>query len=89
MGSRKEEYFAYISSFETNMQIHAGQSGGSALVRGYNFEWSIMDENDYICILTQEGKAKGDGVYGKKDAFTVFLFDVQTNKMFCFRQDAA
>jgi hypothetical protein len=49
----------------------------------YDFDPSIITNDDYVRIVTREDERIGrDGRYGKYDDYTVYFFDTGTNTMY-------
>lgn len=44
----------------------------------YDFDENIINEGDYIRIITKEGKKIGDSKYEKYDNYSIYFFDVET-----------
>lgn len=70
-----EDIRTYIEDFEKWVEIHRENNSHPELVAAYAFDPTIIDSSDYIYIKTKEG-------YGKLDYYTVYFFDVDTNRLY-------
>ena len=45
----------------------------------YDFDTSVINEGDYVKIVTKEGQPiNGDSTYGKYDNYSIYFFDIET-----------
>ena len=44
----------------------------------FDFDYDIIDNNDYVRIETKEGEKISNGEYGKYDDYSVYFFDTDT-----------
>lgn len=61
----------YFNDFSARM-TDAGRSDE------YDFDPSVITAGDIVYVKTMEGRSYEDGVYGKYDSYTVYLFDRQS-----------
>ena len=79
---------AYINNFERWIEVFNSRSSESELATHYNFDKTIIGENDYIYIKTKEGTAIGDGTYGKFECYSIYFFDIDTRTLYYFRNNS-
>ncbi|MBR5315756.1 MAG: hypothetical protein IKU44_03100 [Firmicutes bacterium] len=48
----------------------------------YDFDSACINEGDSFLLFTSEGEARGSGVYGKYDNYTVYFFDKETARLY-------
>ncbi len=70
-----ENIIGYFDNFHDWMET-------SNRLNEYDFEKSIINEGDYIKIITKEGKNIGNAKYEKYDDYSVYFFDIETNTLY-------
>ena len=48
----------------------------------YDFDGSIINEGDYVRIVTKEGQPIGNSYYKKYDNYNVYFFDTETKTLY-------
>ena len=48
----------------------------------YDFDENIINEGDYVMIITKEGQKIGNSKYKKYDNYSVYFYDVETNTLY-------
>ncbi len=81
LGEQRSELEAYLDNFENWVKISREDS---EIHKYYDFDKSIIDENDYIYI---SDKSENESMYSKFDSYNVYIFDTQTNMLYFFHSN--
>ncbi len=74
----------YVTDFEDWLDSH---DPNEAIVKKYDLDRSIIDENDYIYIYDKMGEPIGEGAYEQFEYYDVYLFDTQASILYYFHQN--
>lgn len=61
---------------------------GSDRLKNYDFLPSYISEGDYMKLETMEGQPRGDSTYGRYDYYTIWLFDVESLRLYYIQNNA-
>jgi len=75
----------YIEDFEKWIAVYRKNDANRELPSNYDFEKSIIDENDYFYI--DNDKITSIDKFEKFANYTLYLFDTQTNTLFYFHNN--
>ena len=76
----KEDLMAHIEDFENWIQTIKESESDSEVVLGYDFDSSIISENDYLYIYD-------DPNYREFGNYNVYFFDIETKVLYYFHND--
>ena len=53
----------------------------------YKFDQASINKGDTWLLFTNEGKPRGNGVYGKYDIYTLYFFDKEASRLYYLNQN--
>lgn len=77
-----EEILLHIQNFEQWVDTVGGE-----LKENYDFDKSVVSEEDYFYIKTKAGQPIGQGTYDKFDNYTVYYFDLDALTLYYFHNN--
>ncbi|MBE6748144.1 MAG: hypothetical protein E7557_02830 [Ruminococcaceae bacterium] len=81
LGEQQGELEEYLDNFENWVKISSEES---EIYKNYDFDKTIIDENDYIYI---SDKSEKESMYSKFDSYNVYIFDSQTKTLYYFHNN--
>ena len=76
----KEDLMAHIENFESWIEIIKESDNKNDVVLGYDFDTSIISENDYLYIYD-------DPDYDEFGNYNIYFFDMESNILYFFHTD--
>lgn len=76
----KEDLMAHIENFESWIEIIKESDNKNDVILGYDFDTSIISENDYLYIYD-------DPDYDEFGNYNIYFFDMESNILYFFHTD--